>query len=1400
MKRQAFWTMLLVLAASVCRADYAPGELIIKLRAPLLRSSLDGQITTQSQLVNDLVREEATATTPLAQFSRLSVTLDRVVKLNFDSGMDLSALSAQLGSDPQVEWVAFNNRYRTVQTLDEGYIPNDESFDEAWWLRRISAPEAWEITRGDTTVVIGIIDTGIDHTHRDLRGNLWHNPLEVDSNGIDDDNNGFVDDIIGWDFVDAPSLPAGGDYLERDNDPMDDFGHGTYVAGCAASASDNGVCYPSAGFNCRLMALRAGNANGTLEEDDIASAVLYGVANGASIINMSFGDVVASPLLREVVQIAHNAGVVLTASAGNGSDEGIHYPSGFPEVIAVGATDSLDRMASFSNYGPSVDIMAPGDFINSTILGGECGKWAFPSGTSYAAPIVAGVVGLVLSVNPELTPDDVLNILQSTADDLFREGWDSLTVSGRVNAWRAVESASAGSAAFAQLSAPRMDSGVRGTFAVIGVASGTAFDDYTLEYGYGENPFVWHFANSDSRRVFDDTLGLIDAPSADTILAVRLTSRATTGQQSVALLHLYVQNETPIIDSIKTRRVLDADGYGQQILAWTNQFARATLLMTNTQGDSVREDFGYVSDEHVAVIAQDRYPGEWTAILLVTNLLGEVTRSEPFPYSSVQASILPYLYNRNDTNLPHGILGSFVSDYDCDGLEEVWLLPVTGGGLIDTLEQYEWNGINFTETENTYGPHIPQAYGDADGDGLYEMAARRFSETRVWEQSEACGVHNNIVFSSPDHFTAFILGRFVTIDSSSGRSDMLARIETNGGQRLALFTVSSDYIVAIRDTLPNHSTGQNSLGAPGSAVGDLDRDGLLDFFYGDYDGDLIWCEWTGSEVVHVSSTRLRQNDATNWMTMGDVDGDGELELVAGCRSNAGYSSESQRLLQGWDYYVFEAPANNTLLAIDSIAILGNENVSVNPASVYVAQLDDDVADEVVVSTFPDLYVITFDETTSRYQAVWHYLPSMAGAMLAVDFNNNGVDELLTSDGSKQLRIESAIATGDAPFPPLLEGEPISETSVHLQWTPVTGAIHYELYRAPSGDPLQLEQVYTTTEAVVDAETDVRMDYAVVTYDTNFSQQVSAFSNIISLTANDAPTVDQEVTWLAPQIISISFSEPMGLSVFVQGNWRLGDGSMPAVISEGEGRRRINLSFDAPFVTGTYVLAMRNLRDNQGTLLPEDQQVLAFQIIDTIEALCHVVAHDLRDAPVGNHVVIEFSEPMSQSVLDETHYQILDPRLDHAPYSALSVTALSADRSRVEIELNERYPAGAVGVDVRIQLVELVSESGNALGESELLLGEAATNLDATYVYPNPYRGHGAVGSEGIFFASLPQQATIRIFALNGTLLKKIEHNAMTGHAAWDLRAQDGGELASGVYLYKIEANGEEKMGKFAVMR
>ncbi|NUO18371.1 S8 family serine peptidase [bacterium] len=1399
--RQFGFLATLVLSACNVFATHSPDLLFVKLRAPVQYSSLDGSLYTASSTVNDLLDDGATASVPFANYSHLSHPLERIVLISLRSNEEIAETVDLLSSDIEIEWTALNNHYQVVHSLDDPFVPRDSLYGEAWWLHKIEAELAWEITRGDSNVIIGIIDTGVDYIHRDLRENIWHNRGEIADNGVDDDNNGFIDDTIGWDFVDAPSLPAGGDYLDRDNDPMDEMGHGTYVSGCAAATSDNPDCFPSIGFSCRIMPLRAGNANGTLEEDDVAAAILYGAANGASIINMSFGDVVASPLLREVISIAHEAGVVLVASAGNANNNGIHYPSGFPEVIGVGATDRFDRRASFSNLGPSVEIMAPGVDILSTILGGTCGEWVFTSGTSYAAPIVAGVAGLMISVNPSLSSDDILDLLRSTAEDIGIEGWDSSTVNGRVNARRAVERAQFGADAVARISLPRTDTGVRGTIAIIGDAKGTAFSDFTIDAGYGENPRTWQRVTSSSSRVSNDTLAILNAPNTDTVLVVRLTVRATTGSQSVDMAHLYVQNAPPVIDSVVSRTVLDGPGYGQQVIAWSNQFSRATLLMTNSAGDSVREDFGYVGKDHVAVISQSRYTGEWQAVLQVTNLIGEFARTAPFAYNSTENSIRPYFFNSRDTNLPHGIVCSQVSDYDCDGFLEIWLLPVDNLNTVDTLESFEWNGTQFVETENTYGPHIPQVIGDADGDGKIELAARRGIESRIWEQTDSCSILNNLVFQSPDFYTEFVISKYVVIDSTSGRSDILARTNIGNSSRMALFRVSSDFSLTIRDTLANISTGLNSMGPPGSAVGDFDSDGRLDVVYGDYDGDIIWNEWTGSEMLPVWTTRLRQNDATAWLEAGDLNCDGVPELIAGCRSNTGPSSESQRLLSGWDYYVFAANGDNSLIAVDSVAILGNENVSFNPASVKCADVYSDGCDDLLISSYPDYYIFYWNDSSGGLEVKWYSFPSEAGAMTVADIDGNGLPEILASNGDVQVRIEDAVTQSNAPFPPVLSGIPQDETTLHLEWTAVPGAVHYEVYASEGNAPYELISVTTSTSFDwTAADIDIEYQVAVATYDTSFAQPISVYSNVLRLTPNHPPTVQDTAVQVSPSVVFVQFSEQMGASVFVQGNWRLLDGTMPSVISGSEGARRVYLSFDTPFEPGQYTLQLGRISDIQGTPLPEAEKRVSFTIENIDVARPYVVAHSLVDAPVGREVEIVFSEPLEVDSVLPSKFRIIDPRRDNVPYNAQTVQSVTSDGLRFRVRLDERYPVGAVGHRVYIEIAPIASTRGGYLEETTIQISQSAQDLDNAYVYPNPFKGSGAFGSTGVFFAALPVDASIRIYSLQGKLIRKLEHKSASGHEEWDLLTEDGQTVASGIYLYRIEANGQEKLGKLAVIR
>jgi len=321
------------------------------------------------------------------------------------------------------------------------WIPNDTMFTQLWGLHNtgqnggrvdadIDAPEAWDVTTGSRSIIVAVIDTGVDYNHPDLTVNMWRNPREIAGNGIDDDGNGFVDDIYGADFH------------NNDANPFDDNGHGTHVAGTIGAAGNNSLGVIGVSPNVQIMALKFLGANGSGSTSSAIKAIDYAVANGAKIINASWGGGggAQGDALYLAIQRAQNAGVLFVAAAGNSTSNNDVYASwpanyNLANVISVAATDRNDNLASFSNYGATtVDLGAPGVAIVSTTPGGN---YASYSGTSMATPHVAGAAALVWAANPSWTYLQVKDRLLATVDPLASLQGKTLT-GGRLNVGSAV--------------------------------------------------------------------------------------------------------------------------------------------------------------------------------------------------------------------------------------------------------------------------------------------------------------------------------------------------------------------------------------------------------------------------------------------------------------------------------------------------------------------------------------------------------------------------------------------------------------------------------------------------------------------------------------------------------------------------------------------------------------------------------------------------------------------------------------------------------------------------------------------------------------------------------------------------------------------------------------------------
>ena len=284
--------------------------------------------------------------------------------------------------------------------------PNDTQYGELWGMVKISAPAAWDISTGNSAAIVAVLDTGMDMDHPDLMGNLWSNSDEIPGDNIDNDGNGYVDDVNGWDFVTA------------DKDPNDSDGHGTHCAGTIGAVGNNasqvaGVCWKAS-----IMPLRVGTEAG-LADSDIVEGIRYAARNGAKVLSNSYGGPGFSQTMFDAISTANNYGCIFVAAAGNdasNNDLYPEYPAGYelPNVISVAATDEDDNLATFSNYGAtSVDVAAPGVNIVSTWPGGGTDSL---DGTSMACPHVAGALTLYASVDPGINPAEARQLLLQSAD------------------------------------------------------------------------------------------------------------------------------------------------------------------------------------------------------------------------------------------------------------------------------------------------------------------------------------------------------------------------------------------------------------------------------------------------------------------------------------------------------------------------------------------------------------------------------------------------------------------------------------------------------------------------------------------------------------------------------------------------------------------------------------------------------------------------------------------------------------------------------------------------------------------------------------------------------------------------------------------------------------------------
>ncbi len=406
--------------------EHISGELLIRIKPDLNPGN-------ESSLFLSGVNLQLLEKLPAPKNGIKSASTDNLYRVNFDKRLPIENVIQQLEKNNNVIFAEPNFIIR-IKDLPSKMLPNDLS-KNLWALNNtgqnngkndadIDAPEAWAVMPATVKkpVIIAVIDTGVDYKHPDLKDNMWVNQGEIEGDRLDNDNNGYIDDIHGFDFA------------YDDGDPMDKYGHGTHVAGTIAAKGNNGQGTTGVNWNgsAQIMALKFMRDSGEGSTADAIKAIVYATNNGAQITNNSWGGGDYSQALKDAID---NSPLFIAAAGNDGrsNDQQEFYPASYDltNIISVSASDRNDKMPEFSNYGKnSVHLSAPGDSIYSTIPNG---KYETKSGTSMAVPHVSGVASMILNKYPEATPQQIKLRLMNGVDPLT-DFTDKTISGGRLNA------------------------------------------------------------------------------------------------------------------------------------------------------------------------------------------------------------------------------------------------------------------------------------------------------------------------------------------------------------------------------------------------------------------------------------------------------------------------------------------------------------------------------------------------------------------------------------------------------------------------------------------------------------------------------------------------------------------------------------------------------------------------------------------------------------------------------------------------------------------------------------------------------------------------------------------------------------------------------------------------------
>ncbi len=1344
------------------------------------------------------------------EFGHLNNSLDRISTVILPANIDIEKFIADIQKNERVEFVQKEVTYK----IDD-FLTKDSLFAQQWGLQSVHAPEAWELLPSDATkVLLAVIDTGIDYEHPDLKNIIFYNKGELgidvngndkSQNGIDDDNNGFVDDYKGWDFVnkiDWFNASIKDDFTTWDNDPMDENKHGTLVSGIIG-AEHNSIGIAGVNPNVKILNLRAFDKNGEGEEDDVASAIIYAVKMGAKVINMSFGDKIYSQVLKDVIEYAHSQNVTLVASSGNSASNLPHYPSGFNQVISVGAIQEDEILAGFSNYGSTLDLVAPGSQILSTALDNQ---YINVSGTSISAPFVSAAAAILASIK-NYSNDEIKQILKSTAKDLGASGWDEKYGAGNLNILKSLQLPVSSEI---KINAPAQDYFVKNnTLNIIISVLSPYFKNFTLSYGIGYNPSGWEIINTGKENIqlYKESVSQLNTSGfVDTVYTLRLLVNNINGTTSEERVNFHIDRTKPVVKFASIIPAILNDGKAFAASIATDDISVAQIFFRPLSQpatfdsiylDGLNNNLKFNRNNHFGIIPTEKLfdATEYEFYFKATNRAGLET------IYKTEEGVNFVLENKLNKNL---IIGN-PKEYKLP-LGRIYHAPVsfdttaTGYILLNenetsaNLSIYKKGSSNF-EKITTLTKRIPVSVGDFNNDGKTDILSLFVKNGFIESQTEKNKLSFTNVFK--DTTGTFWPSYAGDIDGDN-KTEIIA---FSSDTTITVWEVQNDFEL-IKEAVLNNFVKQISPDVHNSIF--RNNQILVDDFNNDSKNEIVTIDNYGRILTYnISGANLYANgkviehfhpsETKTVLSKGDFNGDGTNDIG---------------LLMEFENDIFITPVKySAVLSLKNSKLeILFRTVFVDITSSYVSAYDKkynsiDFANitngskkDFVVNSFPATYIFEYTNN-ERPNLIFYKTDINTQSIFIGDLDNNGFNEISIPNTTSEELTFWDFNNSLISHPVIEDYYSIDSTKNFIKWKNENKPV--KIFFGNNPDSLNNTDTVTGNMYIDNVEPNKTTYYSLAFFDKDSNKIISTRSNIFSIYSH-APAKIKNIRTLTKKNVEILFTEKIAIQGLQLNNFLIDTNIVLSTLEAGS-QYSIILNLNDDLSVGNHTLTIRNIRDYYNT--PIKDSTLTFSVEPTLNESNKLFISSYKIIDNYNFDITFNINLDTLTALNKNNYTI-------SPNNLVSIISF-LNESKNTLRLTTSKPFGSIGKEYTLTIKNLVSSknTGNIpLNENvgnQIILVTSAKNLNDVYIYPNPAILNNV---DEITFANLTNKVKIYIYSLEGKFITMLEEEDSNGGISWNFKDFNGAMINSGIYVYRVIAfdnfnnKVQEKIGKFAFIK